>query len=628
MPPREQAIAAQRADNWSKAFELWQNIRMLFSSDAQAHIRRGHALLRNNRVDDARTVFQSAAVRWPDLPGPLTGLARTAQANDDWSEALTLWQEVCGRFPYDVDARISFCLALARLNRVEEAKQCLHDAATHWPGLSEPLKGLASIAQDEWDWPDVLKQWQNIRMRFPDDANAHVRTGLELLRNNRVDDARTVFQSAAVRWPDLPGPLKGLARVSQAEQNWAGALVRWREVCRRFPLDAEAHTQLGISHLQLGDIAAAEVEFRKGVRKSRKKEKLIKLVRLFERKAASVETPDSATARNMLVYYWPRLFDDILQTFPIRAGVRAEIGESWNDVLSKIPDDIGVVLPHIDLTDESRVPLNRGELTRQLGERAVLCLNATVQTIAKSHIQETCRSAGMPSSKAEGSGPPEELLIVKSNRNAIGLGESFVTSPEARKYLGLGAQAKKDTRFGNDKLTGYKIVKRAEIAPDLFDDPNLFIEKYISNRRGFFARAILCRDKIALIVVRDHAPIKTIIYGEKNRKCYLASRAILRNAILRNSWFEYRLLSMSYDVLWRISRLGAKIKLDLPLANIPRLLRQIDQFCLDFGLDYGHLDIAGSDMGDFYIIDVNKTPVTNYCVRWPAIGRHLRQGLN
>jgi hypothetical protein len=81
----------------------------------------------------------------------------------------------------------------------------------------------------------------------------------------------------------------------------------------------------------------------------------------------------------------------------------------------------------------------------------------------------------------------------------------------------------------------------------------------------------------------------------------------------RNYWF------------WRHDKLlnaYSDNTVELPAA----LLSTVGTFVDNFQLDFGALDVVESETGDYYVVDVNKTPFWGD-ERQPGLLEHLRLGL-
>ena len=280
----------------------------------------------------------------------------------------------------------------------------------------------------------------------------------------------------------------------------------------------------------------------------------------------------------LYVYEW-RAWDRFLirDALPEARRLEARIGERAADVLARLPADARQFLFHLNLTDTGRCPLDRAQLIAGLRERGVRVLNGRVTDISKRRVQALCRRLGLGTTLAGAEGDPEEMLIVKSDRNYGGMTEAELDAAE-RGVVGLAVEDP-DVPGPSD----YRKARRREIDPALFRLPGIIVERYVENRHDFIFRAFVARDR--LVMSRD------TIQGVVKK---------MTSGLERVDWY-----------LRLAAALGAP---DAPAEAIgggsppAQIVEDVSRFVVAFGLDYGALDIVVDDAGAAYIVDANDTP--------------------
>ena len=274
----------------------------------------------------------------------------------------------------------------------------------------------------------------------------------------------------------------------------------------------------------------------------------------------------------LYVYEWNAGDGSLLFALcPDAVDVPATLGEDYLDVLARIPEVRGGwFVFHVNLTDTSSTPRRRNLLCRELHARGVEVINGNATDISKRRVQSACRALGLPAVAAVQDADPNELLIVKTDRNCNGIGEAMASAEEACR---LGLQ---DPALGVERFE-YRILPRKDVGRDVWDCKSLVVERYISNSQDLLYTAYMFLDRMVISLVTDPEPLKKMPAG-----------------IPRINWF-YTLPGMQM-------RGG-------DAAPPPRkLLEDAVTFRSALGLDLCVLDIVPDDEGGFYIVDVNTTP--------------------
>src|SRR5262249_25803194 len=126
--------------------------------------------------------------------------------------------------------------------------------------------------------------------------------------------------------------------------------------------------------------------------------------------------------------------------------------------------------------------------------------------------------------------------------------------------------------------SAYKIVRADAVPPQLWDDPSLCIERYITNDQDRWHRAIIWQDRLVLVEGINRYRIKKLATNVESRSFYCTL----------------------VDDRYRVSTEAS--------PRIERVLAQLAVFVPAFGLQFGAIDVVSSNSGEPYIIDVNTTP--------------------
>jgi hypothetical protein len=142
----------------------------------------------------------------------------------------------------------------------------------------------------------------------------------------------------------------------------------------------------------------------------------------------------------------------------------------------------------------------------------------------------------------------------------------------------------------------YFVSRRGDLAPDVWNDPTLVVERYVKNPLGRFFRVYVAVNAIVI----SEAYTDTLVKRMEGR-------------IRRHNHFLWR----QGERIYAESNAAA----DLP----PRLLETAGAFLNRFHLDYGAVDVVENETGEFYEIDLNKTPFWGD-EKQPGLLEHLHLG--
>ena len=266
------------------------------------------------------------------------------------------------------------------------------------------------------------------------------------------------------------------------------------------------------------------------------------------------------------VYVWPASKGYYAEkAVPRRIDVRARPADTAEEIVSRLPATVRAFLFHIDLTETGNYPLDRRGLIEKLKARSIRVLNAGVTSIAKRTLYDLARQIGAPCLQATPDGDAQELLIAKTNRNYGGRNERLLPRRD-RRLLGMSE--------GSSHIRGafdYKVLPRAHVPRSWWEDPDLVLERYISNREHRFHRVHIVLDHFAFFSGVSSLQIIKI------RDCTDTREYFLRRGEM-SDMLPRTLLKAAYD------------------------------FAEAFSLDFGALDFVADDTGGYYAIDVNATP--------------------
>jgi hypothetical protein len=296
---------------------------------------------------------------------------------------------------------------------------------------------------------------------------------------------------------------------------------------------------------------------------------------------------------DICVYDWSGYEGSLLENVvPGARRIRAMIGQSPQRVARRLPRSMRLLIVHLDISDDAPFISNAQEFDRVMSERGIKVLNHLLPDIRKRTVQACCQSYGLPSVAAHENGDEDELLIVKTDLNSGGAREQ---------QLSAGQKARFHLPASIGRLngpSGYFVKRRGDLGADIWRDPDLVVERYMTNPQGRFYRVYCAGNAVVISEAYDEKLVKRM-GGDIRRH-------------------NHRLWRRTEHLYWDC---------DGAATLSPALLRTAGVFAHRFQLDYGAIDVVESDAGEFHIVDVNKTPYWGDESQ-PGLLEHLRQGFS
>jgi hypothetical protein len=296
---------------------------------------------------------------------------------------------------------------------------------------------------------------------------------------------------------------------------------------------------------------------------------------------------------DICVYDWSGYKGSLLESVaPSARRIRAIFGQKPDRLAKRLPRGARLLIVHLDISDNAPFISSAQEFGRVLSERGVEVLNHLLPDIRKRTVQACCQSYGLPSVAAGENGDEDELLIVKTDLNSGGSREQLLSAA-------LKAQFNLPISIGRlNGVSGYFVKRRGDIGADIWQDPDLVVERYMTNPLGRFYRVYVAGNAVVISEAYDQKPVKRM--GGNIRR------------------HNHRLWRQKERLHWD-SGSGSALS--------PALLRTAGVFAHRFQLDYGAIDVVESQAGEFHVVDVNKTPYWGDESQ-PGLLEHLRQGFS
>ena len=262
--------------------------------------------------------------------------------------------------------------------------------------------------------------------------------------------------------------------------------------------------------------------------------------------------------------------------------------ECSTELFERLCRDYSIVCFQIDLSHFRTLPIAPQSLSRRLRKQGLHVVNGRILDIRKSALHQHLETIGLNSPRALEQGDPEERLFVKSNLNFAGVMESGL-APGLQKQLGF------DRLLPDIGPYDYHILRRKDLAEQVWHDPTLVVEKFISNVEDSFYRVYFCGKQIVVVKGYTAARIKKIADDPRDTN-YVSE-------------LDYYLDGSD----------------GLPLS--PQLKAQVGGFIHKTPVEFGCLDIMHDGKETYTVVDLNLTPSADGGDPSPRLSAFLKLGV-
>lgn len=150
--------------------------------------------------------------------------------------------------------------------RLDKALKEIQKALESDPDNFEAWKLKGDIALRRADLDGALEAWQHASKIAPDDIDLLTSIGdLLIRRNDRLDEALSVYQSVLRLDPGNPKPLVSIGSIHERRERWQQAADAYRAALAIDPNLVRARSSLGAVLFKVGDYEDASRELRKAI---------------------------------------------------------------------------------------------------------------------------------------------------------------------------------------------------------------------------------------------------------------------------------------------------------------------------------------------------------------------------
>jgi glycosyltransferase involved in cell wall biosynthesis len=184
----------------------------------------GYALLDAGLKEEARSVFESLSKSAPTGFLGYAGLARVAETQWKWNEAIAAVDKYLIEAPAHIQPRLISKKAnyLAQTGAVLEARECLLSITGEFDGLLALARLFSLESRDHAE-----RYWKLCMAQFPDQPGGFLGQAAELIAQGNYTEADAVLTHTMAVWPNMLAPKVLWARCATNAKNMRVARARW-----------------------------------------------------------------------------------------------------------------------------------------------------------------------------------------------------------------------------------------------------------------------------------------------------------------------------------------------------------------------------------------------------------------
>jgi tetratricopeptide (TPR) repeat protein len=201
----------------------------------------------------------------PNQAGTYTNMGKEYEEQGDLIRAMEYYQMALEEDPACIAAVFNVGVVHTMQGQPEKAASQFRRAIQLDPSFGPAHKALALVLIQAGDFERAAKEFEEALRIHPNDAEVHCNYGTALRSQKRFDDAVVHLKRAIELKPDLGVAHKMLGMTLLNQKKVDQALDHFQAASRLTPADAQIPFNMGIACAQKGDLADAEVFFKKAV---------------------------------------------------------------------------------------------------------------------------------------------------------------------------------------------------------------------------------------------------------------------------------------------------------------------------------------------------------------------------
>lgn len=248
----QSGIELMRQGRYAEAEGAFFSTLRLNPASADAHCNRGVALDALERYEEALDSYRQALSLRPDFVQALFNMGNTYRSLRNPENARVCYQRVVDMVPDFLAAYLCLGEIAKEQRNFDEARHHFEKALARDPECVNAVQGIAEILQATEDFQGAVEAYRQVLALDPHRPTAWNMLGTTYHCLEKLAEAEASYRQAAVLDPDRPTILNNLGAVLHAQGDPQGAAAVFSSIIEKSPDNAEAHWNLALALLALG----------------------------------------------------------------------------------------------------------------------------------------------------------------------------------------------------------------------------------------------------------------------------------------------------------------------------------------------------------------------------------------
>ncbi len=216
-------------------------------------------------LDAAEAAYRRAITLNPGFAEAHNNLGNLYRVREDTSESLRCYEQALVLRPTYVEALTNAAKAHMAQRGHERAESLFRRATDIRPDHIEALTGLAGASHALGKGGYALTLLSRLTTMYPNEIEPYIMLAQLLQEDHKLNGALAAAEQALALAPEDPRTLSLMGRVKREMGLTAESLEWLAKASAAEPESAEFHNQLGVSHMELGEMEAARASFEKAI---------------------------------------------------------------------------------------------------------------------------------------------------------------------------------------------------------------------------------------------------------------------------------------------------------------------------------------------------------------------------
>ena len=225
----------------------------------------GRALLKKNRVEEAKAQFQESIKLRLDYVPPRFALAQIQLTQGDNVAALASGRDILGLQPNDVSAQMIVASAVTAMGQVGPAIAILENILKEHPELNDAKYQLAFNYFQQKRPADAEKLFSELYKSNPPDLRGMMGLTEIYMSQGKFDTALAMLKKELDLHPGQTNLKVAYGNVAVRKGDYLEAIKVYQDLVKLNPQDGQTYVRMGIAYRQSGDIKQAESNLRRAV---------------------------------------------------------------------------------------------------------------------------------------------------------------------------------------------------------------------------------------------------------------------------------------------------------------------------------------------------------------------------